>query len=204
MVKGCSVFWDFNYSLWCCLNLSGVGSSNIRVFLRLFSPSLQRFPHSLTSRRHLGTEGSAWSWVGSWSGSWSWSWSWVFPAMCGSCWLVPSPGSVLTSGPCHRHPCLHPSPTSSLSILRSSSSGWGTTGTEVTAISALTCPSAMGPGRQVSGLTKALSWRLVICLSDGSPCLDQLQTYADASTLLHSPPLLGLYPRGGGSRDTWL
>lgn len=86
VVKDCFLFWDFNYSLWGCLNLSGVGSSNIRVFMRLFSPSLQRFPHSLTSRRHLGTEGSAWSWVG--------SWSWVFAAMYGSCWLVPSPGSV--------------------------------------------------------------------------------------------------------------
>lgn len=85
-VKGCFLFWDFNYSLWGCLNLYRVGSSNIRLFMRLFSPSLQGFPHALTSRRHLGTEGSAWSWVG--------SWSWVFATECGSCWLVPSPGSV--------------------------------------------------------------------------------------------------------------
>lgn len=164
VVKDCFLFWDFNYSLWGCLNLSGVGSSNIRVFMRLFSPSLQRFPHSLTSEGIWGQKavrGAGW---GPGPGS-------LLPCMAPAGWF-PVLALFLTSGPCHRHPCLHPSPTSSLSILQSSSSGWGTTGTEVTAISALTCPSAMGPGRQVPGSTKALSWSLVICLSDGSPCLD--------------------------------
>ena len=135
-VKGCFLFLYFNFSLQGCLHLYGVGSSNIRLFMRLFSPSLQGFPHSLTSRRHLGTEGNAWSWVG--------SWSWVCAAVCGSCWLVPSPGSVPELGALALHPCLHPSPTSCLSILRSSSSGWGTTGRGVTALTALTKPLSHG------------------------------------------------------------
>lgn len=154
-VKGCFLFWDFNYSLWGCLNLYRVGSSNIRLFMRLFSPSLQG------TWGQKAVRGAGW---GPGPGS-------LLLSVAPAGWF-PVPALFLTSRPCHRHPCLHPSPTSSLSILRSSSSEWGTTGREVTALTALTCPSTIGPGRQVQGSTKAFSRSLVICLSDGSPCLD--------------------------------